>query len=88
MVLFAALVVFLTLNLYVLLALTVGVALSGTLVRHRAHHVPRQQQADVEASSVPGPGSLSFIGVLLRVRNLEGYYGFLKGAGTYVDVTC
>ncbi|KAH9839531.1 mitochondrial carrier [Rhodofomes roseus] len=76
---FVVLAGILTVSLGVSLLITVP--LTGALVRLRANYNPRGLQLDAEGNIEPhtGPVVTSFIGMLRRVKRIEGWAGLYKG---------
>ncbi|KAI0789136.1 mitochondrial carrier [Abortiporus biennis] len=63
------------------LSLLITVPLTGALVRLRANYNPRGLQLDDEGGAEPhtGPIVTGFIGMLARVKRIEGWAGLYKG---------
>ncbi|EPT05042.1 hypothetical protein FOMPIDRAFT_1021734 [Fomitopsis schrenkii] len=63
------------------ISLLITVPLTGALVRVRANYNPRGLQLDADGNIEPhtGPVVTSFVGMLARVKRIEGWAGLYKG---------
>jgi len=71
------------------ISLLITVPITGALVRLRANYNPKGLQLDDEGVVHPytGPQLTSFLGMLFRIKRLEGWAGFYKGLMPHLIAT-